>query len=254
MTTPRQDDHHADSRLDPAILHALGALTGVEAEQYRRLLEDEGAEAQAARAEVAGFQRTAAHLGAAVRPVAPPAHLKATLLTRIQSEPQQSGQADGPVRTATAGVTGGPSSSGNPTGFTFIRGNEGSWIEPRPGMRMKILHVDAATQRTTAVVKFAPGYRHAPHRHAQTEELFVLEGGCVCEGQALFPGDYHRSDALSIHGETTTQDGCTLLIMFSPRNEALGSLSARISSLTVSCLFRLSEFFARLAGTLTQRR
>ncbi len=229
MTSPRPED-----RLDRAVLHALGALDGPEVEAYRRLLEDEGAEAQAARAELAACQRTTAQIGAAVRPVVPPPSLKAGLMARIQSEPQQTAV--------------------SLPGFTFIRSSEGTWVEPLPGMRLKVLHVDPATQRTTAIVKFAPGYRHAPHRHDQTEELFVLEGGCVCQGQALFPGDYHRSDAQSIHGETSTEDGCTLLVIFSPRNQPVGSVGARLSSLTVSLLFRLSGLLAKLAGLLSRSR
>lgn len=228
MSTPNED------QLNRAALHALNALDGPEAEAYRRLLADEGADAQAARADVAAMQRTAAQLGTAVPPVAPPPTIKAALFARIQTESP---------RTAPA-----------LPGFTFIREAEGTWVEPHPGMRLKVLHVDPITHRTTAIAKFAPGYRHAPHRHAQTEELFVLEGGCLCQGQALFPGDYHRSETDSIHGETTTQDGCTLLIMFSPRNETVGSLSARISSVTVSLLFRVSAWFARVAETLARRQ
>ena len=109
-----------------------------------------------------------------------------------------------------------------------------------------------STQRTTAIVKFSPGYRHAPHRHAETEELFVLEGGCVCQGEALLPGDYHRSDAHSVHGETSTEDVCTLLMIFSSRNAPIGSSSARWSSTTVRFPFRLSALLTRLAGRFSR--
>lgn len=245
----RAGDEHPDARrLDPAVLHALGALDGPEAEAYRRLLADEGPDAQRARADVAAFQRTAAQLGAGVRPVAPPPSLKTSLMARIQKEPQ------GASRHAPSEASPARRPEATRAAFTFIRADDGPWLEPQIGLRLKILHVDPATQRTTAIAKFAPGYRHAPHRHAQTEELFVLEGGCLCQGQALFPGDYHRSEADSIHGETTTQDGCTLLIIFSPHNEAVGSFSARLSSMTVSLLFRVSAWCARVAGSLARRR
>ena len=117
-----------------------------------------------------------------------------------------------------------------------------------------MLHVDTTTHRTTAVAKFAPGYRHAPHRHVETEELFILEGGCVCQGRVLLPGDYHRSDADSVHSETRTDDGCTLLMIFSPWSEPVGSVASRLSSTTVTLLFRLSALVTHLAVRLTKSR
>ena len=227
-------DKQSDSQLEQAALHALGALDGMERLDFERLIEDEGADAQHARAELASFAEVAARLGLALSPTIPPPSLKARLLEKIQRTAQE------PSRTE--------------SGFTFIRSTEGAWVEPMPGMSIKILHVDSTTHRTTAIAKFAPGYRFPSHRHAETEELFVLEGGCVCQGQVLLPGDYHRSDTNSVHGVTTTDDGCTLLMIFSPRNEAVGSVAARISSTTVSLLMRLSAIVSRLTARLGRSR
>jgi quercetin dioxygenase-like cupin family protein len=227
-------DKESDSQLEQAALHALGALDGMERLEFDRLIEDEGADAQHARAELASFVEVAAQLGLALSPTIPPPSLKARLLEKIQRTAQEPSPTE--------------------PGFTFIRSTEGAWIEPMPGMRLKVLHVDPTTHRTTAIAKFAPGYRFPSHRHAETEELFVLEGGCVCQGQVLLPGDYHRSDTNSVHGVTTTDDGCTLLIIFSPRNEAVGSVAARLSSTTVSLLMRLSAIVTRLATRLARPR
>lgn len=228
MTPARPDD-----RQDQAPLHALNALDGDERIDFERLLEDEGAEAQTARAEVAEFRHTAARLAALAPPVPPPADLKAKLMARIQTEPQ---------RQASAGSE-----------FTFVRASEGTWLEVAAGMKMKVLYNDPVTQRTTALVRFAPGYRHAPHRHAAVEELFVLEGGCLCEGQALLPGDYHRSAAGSRHHETSTDDGCLLLITFSPFNEAVGTTASGAYSAVAGLLFNLASFFTRLSRFFSRR-
>lgn len=228
MTPARPDD-----RQNQAPLHALNALDGQEQIEFERLLEDEGADAQAARAEVAEFRQTAARLAALAPPVPPPADLKAKLMARIETEPQ---------RPASVGAE-----------FTFIRASEGTWLEVSAGMKMKVLYNDPVTRRTTALVRFAPGYRHAPHRHAAVEELFVLEGGCVCEGQALFPGDYHRSAAGSRHHETSTDDGCLLLITFSPFNETLGTTPSRLYSAAASLVFNLASFFTRLSRFFSRR-
>ena len=227
-------DKRSDTQLDQAALHALGALDGMERLEFERLIEDEGADAQRARAELASFMEVAAQLGLALSPTIPPPSLKARLLEKIQHTAQEPSPTE--------------------PGFTLIRSTEGTWIEPIPGMRLKILHVDPTTHRTTAIAKFAPGHRFPKHRHAETEELFVLEGGCICQGQVLFPGDYHRSDADSLHGETTTDEGCTLLIIFSPRNQTVGSVAARVSSTTVSLLMRLSAIVTRVATRLARPR
>lgn len=222
-----------NEQLDRAPLHALHALDGQDLIEFERLLEDEGAEAQAARAEVAEFRLTAAKLATLVPPVQPPPDLKARLMAGIQAEPQRPAS---PERE-----------------FTFIRASEGTWLEITAGMTMKVLYNDPGTQRTTALVRFAPGYRHAPHRHAAVEELFVLEGGCVCEGQALFPGDYHRSEADSLHRETSTDDGCLLLITFSPRNKVVGKAASRISSAATSMVFGLASFLTKLSRFFSRR-
>ncbi|MEP6959219.1 MAG: cupin domain-containing protein [Nitrospirota bacterium] len=227
-------DERSDAELDRATLHALGALEGDEFLQFKRLLADEGAAAQRAREDLASFEPIAARLGETVPPVTPPGALKATILEKIQ-------------RT-------GPEPPLTEAGFTFIRSSEGPWVEPLTGLQLKVLHVDPITQRTTALAKFAPGFRYVSHRHAEIEELFVLEGGFVCQGQALLPGDYHRSDAGSVHAETSTDEGCTLLMIFSPRNEAVGSFAARLSSNSMTLLLRFSALLSRLARRFARSR
>lgn len=228
MTPARPDD-----RQDHAPLHALNALDGQDQIEFERLLEDEGADAQTTRAEVAEFRQTAARLASLARPVPPPAALKAKLMARIQTEPQQ---------TASAGAE-----------FTFIRASEGTWQEMAPGMMMKVLYNNPVTRRTTALMRFAAGFRQAPHRHAAVEELFVLEGGCVCEGQALFPGDYHRSAAGTRHHETFTDDGCLLLVTFSPFKEADGTTPSGLYSAAAGLMFNLASFLTRLSRCFSRR-
>lgn len=106
-------------------------------------------------------------------------------------------------------------------GLTFIRASEGAWRELAPGVTAKILSFDPVSRRVTSLLRFAPGTGYAPHRHAETEELFVLEGGCLCGGRELKVGDYHRAEAGTVHGDTSTDDGCLLLVISSPQNEIL---------------------------------
>jgi anti-sigma factor ChrR (cupin superfamily) len=85
----------------------------------------------------------------------------------------------------------------------------------------KLLSYDSVSRRTTALVRIVPGTRYAPHRHAAAEELYVLEGGCLCGGRELTVGDYHRAEAGTEHHDTSSDDGCLLLVISSPQNEML---------------------------------
>lgn len=57
--------------------------------------------------------------------------------------------------------------------------------------------------------------------HIALEEFYILEGACFCGGQLLQVGDYHRAEVASVHYETSSQEGCLMLIIFSPNNEIL---------------------------------
>ncbi|NJL17300.1 MAG: hypothetical protein HC938_08980 [Nitrospira sp.] len=106
-------------------------------------------------------------------------------------------------------------------GLTFIRASEGTWRGIAPGVTAKLLSFDPTSRRTTTILRFAPGTSYAPHRHAAVEELFVLEGGCSIAGRAMTVGDYHRAEAGTEHHDTSTDEGCLLLVISSPQNEML---------------------------------
>ena len=106
-------------------------------------------------------------------------------------------------------------------GLTFIRASEGTWRGIAPGVMAKVLSFDRASRRATSLLRFAPGTSYAPHRHTEVEELLVLEGGCSIAGREMTVGDYHRAEAGTEHHETSTDDGCLLLVISSLQNEML---------------------------------
>ncbi|MBK9307818.1 MAG: cupin domain-containing protein [Nitrospira sp.] len=106
-------------------------------------------------------------------------------------------------------------------GLTYIRASEGIWRGIAPGVTAKVLSFDPVSRRVTTLLRFAPGTSYAPHRHSTVEELFVLEGGCSIAGRAMTVGDYHRAEAGTVHHDTSTDDGCLLLVISSPQNEML---------------------------------
>lgn len=106
-------------------------------------------------------------------------------------------------------------------GLTFVRASEGVWHNLAPGVVAKVLSYDSVSHRVTSLLRIAPGTSYAPHRHAAAEELYVLEGGCLCGGRELAVGDYHRAEAGTEHHDTSSDDGCLLLVISSPQNEML---------------------------------
>jgi len=106
-------------------------------------------------------------------------------------------------------------------GLTFIRASEGTWRGIAPGVMAKLLSFDPTSRRATTVLRFAPGTSYAPHRHTEVEELYVLEGGCSIAGREMTVGDYHRAEAGTLHHDTSTDEGCLLLVISSPQNEML---------------------------------
>jgi quercetin dioxygenase-like cupin family protein len=106
-------------------------------------------------------------------------------------------------------------------GLTFIKAVEGVWREIAPGVKAKVLSFDLVARRATTLVRIDPGTSYAPHRHTEAEELFVLEGGCLCGGRELTAGDYHRAEAGTEHYDTSSDDGCLLLVISSPQNEMI---------------------------------
>lgn len=106
-------------------------------------------------------------------------------------------------------------------GLTFVKASEGTWRGIAPGVMAKVLSFDMASRRVTTLLRIAPGSSYAPHRHTEMEELFVLEGGCSIAGREMRVGDYHRAEAGTEHHDTSSDDGCLLLVISSPHNEML---------------------------------
>ena len=107
-------------------------------------------------------------------------------------------------------------------GLTFVKASEGTWRVIAHGVTAKFLAFDPVSRRTTTLLRFLPGASYAPYRHAAVEELYVLEGGCSIAGREMAVGDYHRAEAGTVHHDTSTDDGCLLLVISSPQNELLG--------------------------------
>jgi anti-sigma factor ChrR (cupin superfamily) len=151
--------------------------------------------------ETAQFEGVANTLALNAVPVAPRASLRECLLARVE------GHTD--VRLDSL------------KGLIFVKASEGVWQAMAPGVSAKVLFFDQNSHRATALVRMTPGSNYASHRHAEAEELYVLEGGCFCGGRELKAGDYHRAETNTEHHNTSSDEGCLMLVISSPQNEML---------------------------------
>lgn len=201
----------SDEILDQAALYALGLLEGQEKEAFEKLVAEGCATCKA----VKDFQGVAGVLGTSVTPVVPPSSLRAKLMERIAADrkPDQQVSASEPAEQL------------EEKGLTFVRSTDDIWQEILPGILLKPLSFDKTQGRMTALARMAPRTNYAAHRHTAPEEFYVLEGTCFVGGQLLHPGDYHRAEVGTVHHETSTENGCLMLITFSPNNELLETVA-----------------------------
>ena len=178
-----------------ASLYVLGALPGTEAAEFENTARRHP--------EVAALvhdlsQISAALTGTFLPPVAPgpPPELKGRILARL----------DEPRVAASATSIG----QGQ---FSFaMQAMKGDWKTlPVPGCRLKELEVN--DRYAMILLQLDPGTTYPHHHHSGPEECYVLEGDIRIAGQTLRAGDFHHAAASSTHGVSTTEKGCTLLLV-----------------------------------------
>ena len=177
--------------LERAEFYALSALDGEELTQFEAHLSSS---CTICRARIRETEAILAQIPASLEPLTPSAGVKTHVFEQIDREKP---------------------------GYTFVHAAEGEWQEMEPGVFAKLLYMDAARQRVSALVRMERGSRYTNHRHTQTEELLVLEGSCYCGGRLLRAGDYHRAEAGSLHLDTHTDEGSLMLVITSMQNEML---------------------------------
>ena len=179
--------------LELAALKAVGAMSPKADGQLQELLSS--AE-PATRAEAMRLQDEAALLAVAQTSARQPsAALKGKILARVQAGELSK-------------------SALNP--FFTIGRNEGQWQTlPIPGVRVKDLSVDVKRGTSVKLYELAAGAHFPEHHHSGPEECYVVAGDFHVEGRVLHTGDFHHAEGESDHGESFSENGCTLLVMVS---------------------------------------
>jgi len=106
------------------------------------------------------------------------------------------------------------------SGLIIARAEMINWQSQRvPGCWIKPLLVEQQGKIATSLVRMDPGTHFPAHRHGGPEEVFLLEGDLVVEGQKLKPGDYCRAETGTIHSESYTESGCLFFLKASQLDE-----------------------------------
>ena len=108
-------------------------------------------------------------------------------------------------------------------GLLISRSAEMAWQELAPGVETKLLYGDTGRQYNTLLVRMAADTYYPGHRHTDVEELFILSGDLVVEGEVMRTGDYCRAEQGTQHGQTYSQSGALFLLLASQNNELLAS-------------------------------
>ncbi len=137
-------------------------------------------------------------------PIEPPSDLRGRVLSRLAGPGRTTPEGFFPVRPGVSGV----------------HSLDARWLPtPISGIEHKLLARDESRGYTTRLLRFAPGTRYPAHRHAGTEEIFVLEGSLTINGLLLSAGDYCRSEPGTEEADTFSEAGGMAIVISSDHDE-----------------------------------
>lgn len=192
--------------IEQAALYALGALEQHETRAFETALADHTSLA----AEVKVFDQVVANLALGAVEAQPSAGLRQKLLDRIATLEQEP-----PAKTA---------QTVKPDLATIsLRLNEGKWRTLAPKVASKVLYADARTGLVTSLIKLEPGGYLPRHRHLGIEQMFIVAGECLINGEVFSPGDFRMRPADTEDAELTTENGVTILLVAPKKFEILDS-------------------------------
>ncbi len=194
------------------MLAALQALDILD-ESKRRALAEKLQASPELQSELAAFETAIAAIGYTAPPVPVAPDLKNRLFQRIAELPPTAESVNSkPIVTS-------PTENNTPS--LIVRSNDVKWKPYSvPGISIGKLYIDKKKREITCLMRLEPGVTFPLHRHAGSEEVLVLEGDLIVEGEVCYQGDYIRSVPGSTHS-SLTQGGCLLLIKTSTNDEML---------------------------------
>ncbi|MEG4046547.1 cupin domain-containing protein [Microcoleus sp. Pol17_C1] len=193
------------------ILAALQALDILD-ESERGAFAEKLKESAQIKSELATLEATIAAIAYTAPPVPVAPDLKNRLFQRIAERPPTPVESVNlkPIVTC-------PTENNTPS--LIVRSHDVKWKSYGvPGVSFGKLYIDKKKREITCLMRLEPGATFPLHRHAASEEVFVLEGDLIVEGEICHHGDYIRSVPGSTHSPLT-RGGCLLLMKTSLDNE-----------------------------------
>lgn len=100
-----------------------------------------------------------------------------------------------------------------PGGILFQHQRDAEFVPtPYPGITIRMLHLDQAGAKFSALLRVAPGAKYPSHHHDGIEECLVLEGTLMVGETRMEAGDYQRAEADSDHVDQWSETGALLYI------------------------------------------
>jgi anti-sigma factor ChrR (cupin superfamily) len=204
-------ENHCFCELAP--LYVLDLLSEAE----RLWVEEKLAESPELREELAQYETVVTAIPYSL-PILPMAtNLKDKLFARLELEPitpQPRENTD--------------SNSIPPSLMTSVRMQDVQWqTHFVPGSEIAILHTDLIKREIVGLFRAVPGMNYAPHRHAATEEIYMLQGDLVVGDEVYGAFDYIRSEPGSTH-TPYTNGGCMFFFRTSIDDEYLDLVEAEV--------------------------
>jgi anti-sigma factor ChrR (cupin superfamily) len=192
-----QPDHRCFCELAP--LYALDLLDLEE----RLWVESQVLECPDLAEELASYQVAVGLIPYSAEPVPMAADLKDRLFDRLGLDPIEA------VPNITPEIQ--PVAPQDPPPFA-LRSQDLKWQPHRiEGVQVVHLSIDSVRRQRSLLVKAAAGVVYPFHRHEGIEEIYMLEGELIIDGEVYLAGDYIRSYPNSIHAPSTST-GCMFLI------------------------------------------
>lgn len=194
--------HSLEDVRERAALYALGALDADAAHAFESHL---AAGCDTCNEELLTFRAVADDLAYLAPGQLPRPQVRTRVLERIAAESPEASQ---PVF--------------EKQGLLFTRSAQLPWAPGAvDGIEVKLLHHDTQRGMKTALVRMEPGSALPPHRHADVEEVYLIDGDLLVGDVLMRAGDYCRGEAGTLHHDITTNGGCLFLSTFSERNQRL---------------------------------
>jgi ChrR Cupin-like domain len=168
------------------------------------IVEDAIASSPELQAELANFQSAAAAIPYSTPPVSMAANLKARLFERIDLQNRE------------------PDSTFIETLRKQAANVHWQPYAPLPGLETGTLYVDREKQEVAYFVRAKAGLQFPTHYHAGNEEMILLEGDLIVDGQIYTEGAIIRSEPGSSH-QPSTVNGCLLFLRSSLKDAIVSS-------------------------------